>query len=423
MNRKTSSLASMTLAIFALTLFCASNVYAQTETVLHNFAGNGSDGSAPYAGVIFDSAGNLYGTTYGGGVLDCDGLSGCGTVFELKPNPDGTWSEALIYLFPGGPGAGGNPVTPAVFDRHGNLFGTILCSFDCGGLLNGNVYELMPESNGSWQYQSIYSANGDCEPCWVAFDPAGRLFVSSQNQAYRGDGVVFSLAPLSIFAWYQLFIYGFTGGSDGGNPAGPLVFDRSGGLYGATNAGGSNGLGVIYKLKQNTGGVRWTQSVLYSFQGGTDGATPLAGPVFGADGNLYGTTAQGGTPGAGIVYKLTRNPNGTWTETVLYSFQGNGDASGPNSAVSFDNAGNLYGTAGGGAYQHGAVFKLAPAGGGRWTESVLYSFTGGLDGGDPSGGVILDNAANLYGTTQHGGAYPTCNDEPRCGGVVFKITP
>jgi uncharacterized repeat protein (TIGR03803 family) len=110
---------------------------------------------------------------------------------------------------------------------------------------------------------------------------------------------------------------------------------------------------------------------------------------------------------------------------VLYSFQGNGDASGPNSAVSFDNAGNLYGTAGGGAYQHGAIFKLAPTPEGHWMESVMYSFTGGRDGRDPSGGVVLDNAGNLYGTTIRGGAYGgvTCRDESNCGGVVFEITP
>jgi uncharacterized repeat protein (TIGR03803 family) len=422
MNRKASSFASITLAIFALTLFCAANVSGQTETVLHNFAGNNNDGSAPYAGVVFDSAGNLYGTTYRGGVPDCL-LTGCGTVFELQPNPDGTWSETLIYLFPGGPGNGGTPVTPVVFDRRGDLFGTLLCAFDCFGNPSGNVYELIAKSNGSWQYEMIYWANDDCDACWVAFDPAGRLFVTSENQTYRGDGVVLNLVPRSVFAWYQLFVYGFMGGSDGSNPVGPLAFDGSGGLYGATNAGGSNGFGVIYKLKQNAGG-QWTQTVLYSFQGGMDGAAP-AGPVFGLDGNLYGTTFQGGSAGAGTIFKLTQNSDGTWTESVLYSFQGNGDASGPNSAVSFDNAGNLYGTAGGGAYQHGAIFKLAPTPEGHWMESVMYSFTGGRDGRDPSGGVVLDNAGNLYGTTIRGGAYGgvTCRDESNCGGVVFEITP
>ena len=127
--------------------------------------------------------------------------------------------------------------------------------------------------------------------------------------------------------------------------------------------------------------------------------------------------------GYGTVFKLTPNPDGSWSESVLYSFRGGSDASAPNSTLSFDTAGNLYGSAGGGAYGHGAVFKLTRSGD-QWTESVVYSFTGGLDGDTPSGGVILDNGGNLYGTTQYGGAYPNCHDGPPfCGGVAYEITP
>jgi hypothetical protein len=119
-------------------------------------------------------------------VPDCL-ITGCGTVFELQPNPDGTWSETLIYLFPGGPGDGGTPITPMVFDRRGDLFGTLLCAFDCFNGVGSNVYELIAKPNGSWQYQLLnYTA---CEACWVAFDSAGRLFLTSQGQDYKGYGV------------------------------------------------------------------------------------------------------------------------------------------------------------------------------------------------------------------------------------------
>jgi uncharacterized repeat protein (TIGR03803 family) len=216
--------------------------------------------------------------------------------------------------------------------------------------------------------------------------------------------------------WYHLILYCFTSGSDGSDPVGVLAFDSRGNIYGATGQGGSANLGAVYRL--TPGGVLgWTETVLYSFQGGSDGANPAAGVILDDAGNIYGTTSQGGSSGKGTVFKLTPQSNGTWSETVLYSFQGGNDASSPNSSLSFDAAGDLYGTAGGGAYNQGTIFKLTPSNGGQWTERVVYAFTGGLDGGQPSGGITFDASGNLYGTAAVGGTFG------QNGGVAFEIIP
>ena len=202
-------------------------------------------------------------------------------------------------------------------------------------------------------------------------------------------------------------LYSFTG-SDGSEPFAGLIADSSGNLYGTTQSGGaSGGHGVVFKLSPSG-----TETVLHTFTGGSDGGIPRAGLIADTGGNLYGTTAGGGASNAGTVFKLS--PSGT--ETVLYSFTGS-DGSGPFAGLIADSSGNLYGTtqSGGASGGHGVVFKLSPGG----TETVLYSFTGGSDGGTPRAGLIADSSGNLYGTTQFGG--------PGCGGVgcgvVFKLSP
>ena len=132
---------------------------------------------------------------------------------------------------------------------------------------------------------------------------------------------------------------------------------------------------------------------------------------------------EGGTAGHGTVFKLTRQSNGTWSETLLYSFQGRNDADDPNSTLAFDAAGNLYGTAAGGSDGQGTLFKLTPSSGGQWTESLLHTFTGGLDGELPYGGVTIDGAGNMYGTASTGGVYNSCQYPTVCGGVAYQITP
>ena len=201
----------------------------------------------------------------------------------------------------------------------------------------------------------------------------------------------------------ETVLYSFTGGADGSGPSG-VVRDAEGNLYGTTWQGGAAKAGVVFRVDP-----AGNEAVLYTFTGHADGAFPLGGVIRDSAGNLYGTTSGGGTAAhAGVVYKLDAAGN----YTVLYSFTGGDDGDSPQSGVTRDSAGNLYGTTyRGGAAGAGVVYKLDTAG----NETVLHSFTGGADGSTPYAGVILDSAGNLYGTTFYGGKYS--------GGVVFKLTP
>jgi uncharacterized repeat protein (TIGR03803 family) len=423
MNRRQLAFAwIMALGFFTATCLCTPG-RAQTQTVLHNFGGpiaraGAIDGANPHAGLVFDSQGNLYGTTTKGGVLSCPPYSGCGTVFELIPHSGGAWSEKILSLY------AGTPIAPVVLDRNGDVYGTYSCEIDCFNNYGG-VFELIPHADGTWtglgltddEFQGCPNPN-----CGVDFDKVGHLY-GTTHESGSGSGEVFSLRHVSFSKWNTRVLYTFTGGDDGGGPSIGLTFDSGGNMYGTTSSGGAFGNGTVFKLAQNAMGLGWTESVIYSFYGGSDGLYPNGGMVFDLAGNLYGTTNQGGMSGAGTVFQLTLQSNGSWSESVLYSFQGGSDASRPVGPVIFDGAGDLYGVAGGGSHGHGAVFKLTPLSGGRWTESVVHSFTGGLDGDSPSGSVILDNAGNLYGTTIYGGVYSTCSDEPYCGGVAYEITP
>jgi hypothetical protein len=244
-------------------------------------------------------------------------------------------------------------------------------------------------------------------------------------------------------------LYTFAGGSDGANPDAGLIFDASGSLYGTTVFGGplgcaylsfNLGCGVVFKLTPPTiSGGAWTETVLHSFTGGSDGANPFAGLIFDASGALYGTTAQGGNTattgdgiGGGTVFKLAPSAiaGGAWTETVLYSFcsrTGCSDGANPFAGLIFDASGALYGTTaqgGGGTPFGGTVFKLTPPAllGGAWTESVLHSFTSGSDGDLPWAALIFDASGALYGTTRLGGGGPSCFGLNDGCGTVFEIT-
>jgi uncharacterized repeat protein (TIGR03803 family) len=222
------------------------------------------------------------------------------------------------------------------------------------------------------------------------------------------------------------------------DPSGSLVMDGAGNLYGTTVYGGGStacssfspgGCGVIWKLASDG-----KLTMLYQFAGGADGALPEAGVIWDAAGNLYGTTTWGGVDscssgdfvGCGVVFKLAPSPDGTWTESVLYSFTGGADGANPTAGVIFDAAGNLYGTTGSGGGTSacpdgcGTVFKLAPNVDGTWTETVLYSFKGGVDGNGPEAGLVMDPDGNLYGTTASGGSSSAC---PGGCGTVFKLAP
>jgi uncharacterized repeat protein (TIGR03803 family) len=213
-----------------------------------------------------------------------------------------------------------------------------------------------------------------------------------------------------------LLLFGASAPDAGDNPVTGLTFDQSGNLYGSTIGGGLYPNGTVFEMT-NSGGV-WAYTIAYNFgsipHDGYYSASPL---VFDADGNLYGTTQQGGTHGEGTVFQLVRSQSGVWTENQLYSFQGGTDGAYPQGNIALDSEGNIYGTTTSGGsssgYGYGTVFQVAPAGNGTWRERLLHRFTGGIDGNFPYGGLTIDGSGNLFGTTMDGGAEGY--------GVVFEL--
>src|ERR1017187_5215686 len=405
------------LAIFAATLFVTSTGAAAQERVLHNFNNNGTDGLEPYAGLIVDTAGNLYGTTAGGGTGSNCGAFGCGTVFELTPAAGGGWTETVLHNFNNNGTDGDGPYAGLIFDAAGNLYGTTTTG---GAYVGGTVFELTPNGSGGWTEKVLYSfcsqtncTDGVSPYAGLILDAAGNLYGTTQygGTHYIG-GTVFELTPAAGGGWTEKVLHRFPdyNGTDGTTPLAGLIFDAAGNLYGTTQAGGTLLFrGTVFELTPAAGGT-WTEQVLHSFGNGMDGSKPSAGLIFDAAGNLYGTTSQGGTgsncvTGCGTVFELTPAAGGGWTETVLHSFDLNGtDGSQPFAGLIFDAAGNLYGTTyGGGTYTYGTVFELTPTAGGSWTETVLHNFGNGTDGSTPFAGLIFDAAGNLYGTTEQGG--------------------
>jgi uncharacterized repeat protein (TIGR03803 family) len=368
MRRKSAfSIILGTLASLAVMLTLTGGASAQVKfKTLYKFT-PGKDGFYPYAGLIFDQAGNLYGTTSHGGT------SNAGAVFELTANQNGGWTESVLFSFCSLARCadGDEPFASLISDQKGSLYGTT----SLGGAKNsGTVFQLTPSRSGGWTESVLYS------------------FCSLANCA------------------------------DGQTPQGGLIFDQAGNLYGTTYAGGSSNTGgTVFELTPNQNGG-WTESVLYSFGSLTnfaDGQGPLGGLALDHSGNLYGTTNSGGNSSSGgTVFKLTPNQNGGWTESVLHGFcsmANCADGQSPWAGLTSDQSGNLYGTATfGGIRGYGVAFKMTPKSGGGWTYQRLHAF---LDkpGAIPYAGVILDKTGNVYGTTT-GGAGSSV-------GSVFEITP
>jgi len=295
-------------------------------------------------------------------------FQGCGTVFELTPSPGIAkasivpWNEIVLHLFTGG-SDGGNPQGNLTFDQSGNMYGT------AGGGGNQN--------------------------CW------------------GGCGVIYKLSP-SDGGWTETVLYPFQGKDDGMNPGGGVVFDSSGNLYGESAGAYGNGYGAIYQLSPS--GSDWTEQIIYTFTANDDGFAPAGGLIVDSSGNLYGTTASGGHyyHGGGTVFQLTPRSDGGWTFTTLYRLSGERNC-GPKDRLFMDASGNLYGTTYcDGDEAIGSVFKLTPSDG-NWTYTSLHDFTGGSDGLYPRSGVILDAKGDLYGTASGGGTYNY--------GLVWQITP
>lgn len=440
MQRDRSLGTLIAVLIVVVTLALAPVAWAQDKfTTLYDFtaARGEKDGLEPLASVVFDPAGNLYGTTAR------EGPYSSGTVFRLTRNSEGKWQHQVLYTFAADGGKG--PVSSLVLDQGGNLYGT---TYYDGAAGSGTVFELMPGAHDSWTERELYSfcsltncADGSAPIGSVIFDAAGNLYGTTQKGGTgcpnEGCGVVFKLAPSAGGAWAESVLYSFCSRKycgDGAWPEAMLVFDTAGNLYGTTLYGGDpshcqagGGCGVVFKLTQKAKSG-WKNTVLHRFRG-RDGANPFAGLTFDHAGNLYGTTGFGGNlnyclefGGCGVVFKLAPNSNGRWTETVLHRFVG------PNGSYSFndltfDQAGNLYGTTSWGGNSGdcppiyggcGVVFKLAPNAKGGWDETVLHRFVD-HPGANPRAGVIFDGAGNLYGTT--------AGDDTGTFGSVFMLTP
>jgi uncharacterized repeat protein (TIGR03803 family) len=317
-------------------------------------------------------------------------------VYALSQAGDGTWNQYILHSFRyGDPGQ--TPTTTLVMDATHHLYGT-------GA---EQIFELSPTAASSRTFSPVYNFSGgddgDCSDlCSLSIDSAGNLYGSTAFGGAQAAGVVFRVSG----GQYSV-IYTFTGGSDGGYGLGSIAFDGSGNLYGTTVQGGAAGLGVVYRLSPTSDPSNWTYTVLHDFAGNSDGAQP-EGLIMGSDGNLYGTTANGGDGFGGTVFRLTPNQDGTWTEGVIYAFQQNGvDGFFPLAVPTMDHDGNLYGTtAGGGSQQSfGTVYKLTQSNG-EWSETLVHVFQGQPnDGMSPFGPVAIDNAGNVFGTTTQGGLY------------------
>jgi uncharacterized repeat protein (TIGR03803 family) len=412
------------LVALAIAVMLPATVAARSFKTIHKF-GFGNDGALPYAGVISDAAGNLYGTTYQGGGATCSyGPHRCGTVYKLSHNSHGSWMESELHRFTGG-SDGIAPLASLIVDGAGNLYGTTSEGGDtnCGSNGCGTVFKLALNSDGSWTESILYSFTGGEDgsaPYYgsLTFDGAGNLYGTTYGGGVQSRGTVFKLAANSDGSWTESLLYSFcdlTNCVDGGGPLAGVTFDATGNLYGTTEAGGDPncgkegaGCGAVFKLTPNLDGS-WTESVLYSFTGGKDGQEPTAGLTFDGMGNLYGTTYFGGH-NRGIVFKLTPNSDGTWTESVLHRFDFSSDGANPFGSLTSDAAGNLYGT----TVHNGGVFRLAPRSGGRWAFSVIYGL-GGPGGIQPYGSLVFDKAGKVYGTTF------ACAE--KCRGSVFQVTP
>jgi uncharacterized repeat protein (TIGR03803 family) len=395
---------SAALIIAIATLAWASGAAADTCKAIHVFTGT-AGGAGPTGNLTFDAAGNLYGTTFEGGGSACGGR-GCGVVWKLRPNPKGTWTVSILHVFTGADGA--NPYLAGLtFDAAGNLYGTTSNGGTDG---RGVVFKLAPNPDGTWTESVLHSftgADGNAPQSALIFDAAGNLYSTTDGGGADQEGVVFKLTPNSDGTWTENVLYSFTGYGDGSNPNAPVIFDAAGNLYGTTFAGGGEESGVAFKLAPNPDGT-WTESVIYSF---FVYVYPKVGLIVDAAGNLYGTAGYGEGYYHGVVYELKPNPDGTWTYSVLYGFTGHADGGNPSAGLIFDVIGNLYSTTFGGGYaNYGVVFKLTPTSSG-WSETVLHSFKG--TGVHPQAPLIFDPAGNLYGTT----AYGTNNN-----GLVFEIT-
>jgi hypothetical protein len=425
----------------------ASNVPTAKAKLLHAFTG-APDGELPFAGsLVFDGAGNLYGTTPLGGTGSCSwrhAVIGCGTVYELTPAPGGDWTEHVLYSFKNFTD-GMQPYGTVTLGAAGNIYGVTTAGGVRGqgcvppffGLRGcGTAFELTPHPGGAWTKRTLHvfsgGKDGGLPESNLVADAAGNLYGSLYcgggiDSCYGEDdlgGAFFELEPAKNGGWTETILYAFTvKAGQGCCPLGNLTADRSGTIYGTTAFS-------AYTMTRLPHSLRWAQHTLFQFGSFAGGWYPQGGLAVDAAGNVYGTTYDGGDAacpheGCGVVFELTRAPSsGAWSETVLHTFTGGADGALPYDAgLAIDSAGRLYGTTsnggdlscnnGGGC---GVVFRLEP-GAPSWRETVVHTFEDdATDGGMPTSTVTIGPAGRLFGATTYGGP-----DAPYGGGTVFEL--
>lgn len=400
------------LAIVIAVVFLTTGALA--EKVLYSFQGGG-DGGEPLANFISDKAGNLYGVTGNGGIQCDISQLGCGTVFQLAPpaHNGGKWTKTILHKFAGNGSDGSYPAPPRLLmDKAGNLYGTTMTG---GLNNMGAIYRLTPpaKSHGAWKEKVLYSFKGGSDglqPGGLVLGLDGSYYgITTYGGDTEGDGTVFQFGKTAGGAWKETVVYRFQNDADGSAPSSfqtlaidkngnlfgttlvgtafelsppakkggdwtestlssnigfgiyaGLILDKGGNLYGANLNGGPGSAGFVFELSPGQGGT-WTTTALYTFTGGSDGRYPYASLIFDANGNLYGTTYSSGPgDGGGVVFKLTPSQKGgDWTES-FHTFEGGSDGASPSGGV-FEKSGMLYGTTQfGGSANKGTVFALRP---------------------------------------------------------------
>ena len=411
-----STLLSIVL-LSAMTLTARGHAFAANESVLWSFGGPGDGANLQSAkNEVTTDGTNLFGTTYSGGA------NGLGTVYELTPNGSGGWNESVLWSFANNGVDGHGPRSGPIVDSLGNLYGTTYLG---GAYGSGTVYELSPAGSG-WIETILHSFGGSPS---VPADPGAALMMDGAGNLYGtctnggGGGAAFELSSAGA-GWTESTLWTPVKLTDGVNTLGGLIMDSLGNLYGTTLSGGAStgsknfpfGAGTAYQL--TPAGGTWTHSIITNFATNSrDVQRPNAALTMDSSGNLYSTSQTGGVSGKGTVFKLTPATGGGWTESVIWNFgSGKSDGSAPVGSLIIDASGKIFGTTpGGGAYGGGTAFSLNPPAnaGGSWTETILWNFKGGADGSWPTAN-LAQLGGNLYGSTQAGGAHGA--------GTVFKLT-
>ena len=404
------SLSRVLTTSIAVTILLSAAWATKVPQVIYSLAGE-DDGEYTDTDLVIDSAGNLYGTSVLGGDF------GGGTVFQLAPSGNG-WTHTVLYSFTGG-ADGGEPYKGVTLDSEGNLYGTAVTGG--GGFCEGGcgVAYKLTHVGGTWTQSVIHTFTGGNDGsgpgAGLTLNKHGDVYGMTPTGGAYGLGVIFRLHLQNSGVWSLKVLHAFTGGDDGATGSAGRLILRRGILYGAATVGGANGQGTIFSLKHVPG--EWQFKTLYSFKGQPDAGFPYGGLTFDQAGNIYGTTYYDGANDFGSVYQLSPQPDGSWSERVLYSFKGGKDGLGSISNLVFGKNGALYGTTseGGAGCSCGTIFKLTSDGQGNWKETPAYRFMGAPDPAFAYNGMVADSAGNLYGATVHGGA----NNE----GAIYKFTP